>query len=267
MATTTTTETPDFTMGGVASATFGSIGRNFTTFALLALLAEVPIQTVAWYSYKAQIGAIQAGALNNAATLVKYLATSTAMSFPTVIMAYVLQAAIVYGTITDLNGRRASFGSCLSTALKVILPLIGLSIVSTFGVMLGFVLLVVPGIILALGWAIAVPVRVVERKGVFGSLGRSWELTSGYKGTIFLLFLIFFLASALFSSLGQAMAGLFTSNPAALPTSLPITYFVYFGVIRAVSAMVGAAGAATIYYQLRAIKEGIAPDKLAAVFD
>jgi hypothetical protein len=31
--------------------------------------------------------------------------------------------------------------------------------------------------------------------------------------------------------------------------------------------MVGGTGVATIYYQLRAIKEGIAPEKLAAVFD
>jgi hypothetical protein len=95
-------------------------------------------------------------------------------------MAYVLQAAIVYGTVTDLSGRRASLGSCVSAALKVLLPLIGLSIVSTLGMMLGLILLVVPGIILALGWSTAVPVKIVERAGVFESLSRSWALTSGY---------------------------------------------------------------------------------------
>jgi len=261
-------ETPTFTMGGVASATFGSIGRNFATFALLALLAEVPQQALSWYTTQignsAQIGAAAA----NPAALMSLGGTILATSLLTIIMAYVLQAAIVYGTITDLNGRRASLGSCLSTAFKVLLPLIGLSIVSTFGVVLGMVLLIVPGVILALGWAVAVPVRVVERTGVFDSLGRSWQLTSGYKGTLFLLFLIFGLASLLFGFLGQAMAGVFSlTRPGTMPASLPITYFIYTGVIQAVSAMVGAAGAATIYYQLRAIKEGIAPEKLAAVFD
>ncbi|HKD20508.1 MAG TPA: hypothetical protein VKB71_00785, partial [Rhizomicrobium sp.] len=244
---TTTMETPTFTMGGVASATFGSIGRNFATFALLALLAEVPQQGLVMYMNKFQVGALQGG-LNNPAALGTFFATTMATSFLTIIMAYVLQAAIVYGTVTDLSGRRASFGSSLSTALKVLLPLIGLSIVSTLGVMLGLVLLVVPGIILALGWAIAVPVRVIERTGVFASLSRSWQLTSGYKGTIFLLFLVFTLASLLFSFLGQSMAGVFSLTRPAQPTELPILYFVYFGVIQAVSAMVGGAGVATMYY-------------------
>ncbi|HKD24272.1 MAG TPA: hypothetical protein VKB71_19785, partial [Rhizomicrobium sp.] len=65
----------------------------------------------------------------------------------------------------------------------------------------------------------------------------------------------------------QSMAGVFSLTRPAQPTELPILYFVYFGVIQAVSAMVGGAGVATMYYQLRAIKEGIAPEKLAAVFD
>ena len=262
---TTTMETPTFTMGGVASATFGSIGRNFFTFALLALLAAVPLQLLAWSMNGSTTTASQLA--GNPSAAIAYAATVFGSLLLTMIMAYVLQAAIVYGTVTDLSGKRASFGSCLSTALKVLLPLIGISIVSTLGMGLGLVLLVIPGIILALGWSIAVPVRVVERVGVFASLGRSWQLTSGYKGTIFLLVIIFSLASLLFTWLGQSMAGAFDFAHPGTPAKFPIAYFAYSGVISAVSSMVGAAGAATIYYQLRAIKEGIAPEQLAAVFD
>jgi hypothetical protein len=265
MATTTVPGTPTFTAGGVASATFGSIGRNFVTFALLALLAEVPLQVLQWYTMKSRLGA--AAIVGSPGAAITYGLTLIASSLLTIFMVYVLQAAIVYGTITDLNGRRASFGSCLSMALKVALPLIGLSIISGLGTALGFILLIVPGIIVALGWSVAVPVKVVERAGVFESLSRSWELTSGHKGTIFLLALVFAIASWIFAALGFAISGVFPFMHPGTAVEFPVVFYVYNGVIRAVTAMVGGAGAATIYYQLRAIKEGIAPEKLAAVFD
>jgi hypothetical protein len=235
------------------------------TFAILALLAAAPQQAMAWYSTALNLSSPALAA--NPAALAPYFAMLGASVLVSVIMTYVLQATIVYGTVTDLSGRRASLGSSLGTAFKLILPLIGLSIVSGVGVMLGLILLIVPGIILALGWSIAVPVRVVERVGVFASLSRSWELTSGYKGTIFLLVLVFALASWLFSALGLAFAGVFSFAQLTKPTAFPIAFYVYSGVIQAIQSLVGAAGAATIYYQLRAMKEGIAPEQLAAVFD
>jgi len=42
-------------------------------------------------------------------------------------------------------------------------------------------ILIVPGIIVALGWAVAGPVYLHENITLFGSFGRSWELTDGYK--------------------------------------------------------------------------------------
>ena len=264
MATTTVAETSTFTMGGVASATFGSIGRNFVTFAALAVLAEVPVQLLEWYRAGS---AAAARLLTTPSAAVTYGTMAFASFLFIVTMAYVLQATIVYGTVTDLSGRRASFGSCLGAALKVLLPLVGLSIVSTLGTVLGFILLVIPGVILALGWSVAVPVKVVERAGVFESFSRSWELTSGYKGTIFLLLLVYLLAAWLFGALGFVFFGVFSFRHPAMPTGLPIAFYAYNGVLRGMEAMVGGAGVATIYYQLRAIKEGVAPEQLAAVFD
>jgi hypothetical protein len=266
MATTTVAETPTFTVGGVASATFGSIGRNFLTFAVLALLAAAPQQAMAFYTTQYRLVGPQLFAARPG-VLATYFAALIASVLVSVVVTYVLQAAIVYGTVTDLSGRRASLGSSLSVAFKVLLPLIGLSIVSTLGVMLGLILLIVPGGILALGWSIAVPVRVVERVGVFQSLSRSWELTSGYKGTIFLLALVFGLASWIFGVVGLSFAGVFSFARPTTPVAFPIAFYVYSGVIQAIQALVGGAGVATIYYQLRAMKEGIAPEQLAAVFD
>ena len=54
-------------------------------------------------------------------------------------------------------------------------------------VLIGFVLLIVPGIILAIGWQFA-PYLVVEQgAGPIDALKRSWELTRGNRWTLFLL--------------------------------------------------------------------------------
>lgn len=50
--------------------------------------------------------------------------------------------------------------------------------------------LIVPGIILWLGWSMSVPVLIQERRGVFGSMSRSRALTKGNRWSLFGLFLI-----------------------------------------------------------------------------
>ncbi|MCK5197853.1 MAG: hypothetical protein KAR21_05860 [Spirochaetales bacterium] len=68
-----------------------------------------------------------------------------------------------------------------------------LNFVVLFGFALGFVLLLVPGILFITGMAVADIVFVVEKKGIKKSLKRSWALTKGYKGTIFLSSLLFYI--------------------------------------------------------------------------
>jgi uncharacterized membrane protein len=75
---------------------------------------------------------------------------------------------------------------------------------------IGFLLLVVPGIIALCGYAVVVPAVVLEpmRSGT-DALGRSWQLTKGYKGKAFglgvailvLIYLPFMAAAAVASML------------------------------------------------------------------
>jgi len=64
---------------------------------------------------------------------------------------------------------------------------LGMNLIFTIGFVIGLILLVVPGIILAIGWGFA-PYLVVEQgAGPIDSLKRSWELTRGNRWTLFLL--------------------------------------------------------------------------------
>lgn len=79
---------------------------------------------------------------------------------------------------------------------------VGVSFVSQIGILLGFVLLIVPGIVLVLRWAPAVPLVLgVERLSTNDALGEAWKRTKGHWqaiGAAYLLALIPF-AGAIFA--------------------------------------------------------------------
>ena len=94
---------------------------------------------------------------------------------------------MVVNLVRDVqDGRRDhSMGELFSAVAPVALPLIGLAIFAGIAIAIGFVLLVIPGLILLTIWAVAAPVMVIEHPGVFTALGRSRELVRGYGWQVF----------------------------------------------------------------------------------
>jgi hypothetical protein len=108
---------------------------------------------------------------------------SFALSWVGVIFSLIVTAlyeGIVVGLVRDLrDGRRdSSVRDLIRLVLPVLGPLLGASILYGLGVGAGFVLLLIPGLYLATIWAVAAPVIVIERCGVFDAFGRSRHLVS-----------------------------------------------------------------------------------------
>lgn len=59
------------------------------------------------------------------------------------------------------------------------------------GIGVGFLLLIVPGIILVLMWSLTIPVAVIEDTGLRDSVNRSTELTKGSRGRVFVIYVLF----------------------------------------------------------------------------
>jgi hypothetical protein len=59
------------------------------------------------------------------------------------------------------------------------LPFVGLSILATIGVGLGFIAVIIPGLVIMARWSIAQPLLLVRGGGVMKALSDSWERTSG----------------------------------------------------------------------------------------
>jgi len=88
-------------------------------------------------------------------------------------------------------GQPASIGESFAGIRGRILYLALIMIGYGIGVGVGFVLLLVPGIILALMWALTIPVAVLEDKGLRDSVNRSAELTKGHRGRVFVIYFLF----------------------------------------------------------------------------
>jgi hypothetical protein len=79
--------------------------------------------------------------------------------------------------------------------------LLGASIVYGLGVVLGLLLLVVPGLIAGTRWSLMAPSVVLEGRGVGASRRRSRELVIGRSVEVFISLLIFYIAVGIPSSL------------------------------------------------------------------
>lgn len=250
-----------FQMGRVVSRTFGTIGRNAVSFLVLAVIAVAPQVAIAEFLGTNNPVRLQPGDLHQLAHFYSVLGIVMLVAM---VFGALLQAALVHGTVSDLNGKKASFGDCLGTGFRTFLPVIGLSIVMSVAVGFGFLLLVIGGIIMMLAWSVAVPVLVVEKTGVFGAFGRSAELTKGHRWAILGLFVLVLLLSGVLSAATFPLHFLLqkASTPFALAGLMAIS-----GIHQVIVATISATGAASVYYELRQIKEGIGPDQLASVFD
>jgi hypothetical protein len=102
-----------------------------------------------------------------------------------------LAAAMVVGAGNDvLHGRAADVRAGIALGMARFLPLLGAAFCTAIAVMLGFILLIVPGIILAIMYSLISPVVVLERQGPIESMKRSAALTKGVRWRIFGLALV-----------------------------------------------------------------------------
>jgi hypothetical protein len=255
--------TERFDMGRVISRTFGVIGRNFPVFFGLSLvLAGAPAALVGLaqsYYYVGRSTESEAVA-PVVILLVGMVVRLVSSSF--------LQAALVNSAVADLSGGRARFGSSLATGVRFFLPLLGVAILGGIGMAFGFLLLVVPGLILAVMWCVTTPAVVVDRTGVTGSFSRSLELTRGHRWIIFALLVIYTISVYGFMITSTFLGGVILGAASTLGgTSSVFIYLALWGALQAtIVAMIGCAGVAALYVELRQIKEGVGAESIAAVF-
>jgi hypothetical protein len=164
------------------------------------------------------------------------------------VVAATLYQGVVVGLVKDVqDGRRDStVGDLIDATWPVVLPLIGVGILAGIAIGIGFLLLIIPGLILLTIWAVIAPVIVVEHSGVMDSFGRSRELVRGNGWPVFgVIFVVFLISGIVAAILGAIGAGISDS----------VGMRILFNLIAStITAPIAALAAATIYFRLLAIK-------------
>jgi hypothetical protein len=250
----------DFRIGQIFTRSCSIYAANFLKFTLVAVVIALPSQiirsslTTGWV---AQVGMAQ---------------TLVGSWIIALILEFIGQGVILYGAFQALQGHPVVIGAAVRRWLSRFWAIIGISILVFLGLAVGFALLIIPGIILALRWAVTLPVCMMESKGTLASMRRSAELTKGHRWKLFgigvLIYvvaiisaLVRFLVISLLSRSG-VLGWLGLGAPGRIITTAIISVILsaivtaYFNIV-----------AATVYRDLRGAKEGVDTEQIAAVFD
>ncbi len=172
------------------------------------------------------------------------LSTSAALALVILLWALsVLYQGMVVKLVQDVqDGRRdQSVGDLLRSVEPVFWPLVAVSVLTGIGVAIGFVLFIVPGLILMVIWAVVAPVTVLERPGVFAAFGRSRELVRGNGWNVFGVLLLVFLAVVVLST----VAGIASVSLGSVGRALVVW------VVNSAAAPITALSASVLYFALR----------------
>jgi Uncharacterised protein family (UPF0259) len=168
------------------------------------------------------------------------------------LVATTLFTGMVVELVADVqDGRRdATVGQLLRAVTPVLGQLILVAIVAAVGVLIGFILIIIPGLILITIWSVAAPVVVLERPGVMAALARSRELVRGNGWQVFGVILVFDILVVILASAIELAAD-------SAGSGAGIVARVIVGVL---TAPLSALAAAVLYFELG----GGAPGEVAA---
>jgi hypothetical protein len=257
-------------LGRVIAETFRVIARNIVTFSVLGfLLCGLPLAVLGYF--EVSLARAQLDGLSSR-TFIFDPAQITGAAYgglTALITLAILQGAVIYATVQDQDGQKPSIGDSLATGLRNFLPLIGLGILLAIALVFGFILLVVPGVMMLCAWCVAAPSLVAERTGVMGAFARSAELTRGNRWNIFGLLVIVWVISLVLDAIFRLAIGVptFGGDPFEIAERVLTPAAVLLSVIRTtIAAVVTSTALSVLYIELRRARESLGPQWLRDIF-
>ncbi len=171
-------------LGETLDASIKIVRSRWRTLATVMLVIAVPIQLANIIIIKSttdvyQVGTSFSSTADTATTYSDegaYVAGQTLM-IALSILGYLLGTVACYRAIADTYlGRETSAVASLRFASSRLGATLWLTIVLAFGLVLGFIAFLVPGIWLYIAWAVVYPVMLVEGTGGVAALRRSFKL-------------------------------------------------------------------------------------------
>lgn len=182
--------------------------------------------------------------------------------------AYAAAQAATVAAVSDLYlGRPAGVRQSYARVHGRIVSVIAVIILTGILVGVGTIFFIIPGIILLCRTAVSVPAATLENVSVTEAISRSMKLTKGSAMGIFLVFILFFVLSAIAGMIFQAPFLLATGSifrPHVLSPPLEILSSLAGWVSSIIVAPIATIAFSLIYYNQRILKEAFDLEQLMA---
>ena len=238
-----------FRVGAVLSQAATILSRNFLTFFILTVIPTLP--NLLFLGGAGLRGA--EGRAPGSAGLLVGIGVLLA-----IVLSVISQAVVLYAAFQSMRGRPVQAMESVQKGLTRVIPIIGVAICMMIAIGIGFLLLVIPGLIAFAMFFVALPVCVVERLGPIRSLSRSAQLTKGHRWRLLGLFILLMLISAIVGGVLQVALEFIGGFVVTVIGSL--VWNAAFGAYSSIVFVVA-------YHDLRVAKEGVDIERIAAVFD
>jgi len=241
-------------VGQILDRTFKLYRENFVRFVAIIAVVHVPV---------ALLGAVTGAAIQGA-----YAGLAVLTGLVTVFLAVVGQslgnAALLKSVSESYLGNEVTVGEAYRFVLPKIFTVIWAGIMVGIITTIGFVLLVVPGVIFALWLYLTIPAIVVENLKASRGMSRSKSLVSGNLGKVFGVAFVVFLIGAILGALFQWVGSVVVGPIGGESPSLGVFIGQVFSVVgQVLAAPIGATASILLYYDLRIRKEAFDLEMLA----
>ena len=168
------------------------------------------------------------------------------LALDTFLVAPLISALHVHGVLDLREGNKPEIGTVMRRALPVLPVVVAAVIASWFGITLGFIALIVPGILLMLRWSVVAQTAAIEEGGWIDALKRSGRLTN--KNYLHILGLV--ILSGLIVGFPSSLANLPFGNDTTVAS------FIVGTAVNTLTASFTALTTALLFFDLRARLEG-----------
>ncbi len=262
-------------VGGILDQTFRLYRRNFTRFLAIVAIVQVPLGLAgallaAWAVSSSTLDPTAMAEMETGATAPEMPGSLGVMLggvflglFLAMLSLTLCQAALVKAVSESYLGNDVSVGKAYRFILPKVLTIIGAGIIVWFLTVLGFFLLVVPGVIFIAWFALTTQAIVIENRGATAAIGRSKELTSGNRGKVLAVLMLTGLLSWIVSMAGDRLGGVLSTFAGDSVTATLVIHNVAAIAGGVLAAPISAAAMILLYYDLRIRKEGFDLQMLA----
>lgn len=230
-----------FSGGNALSVSFKTYFKRAPVYFLITFVVYIPVSALAVWI-----------ATNPPTDLSTLAYLGAALGLLSLFLYPIATGTLVYAVFNDMRGKPVGIGESFSVGLSRLLPVIGVALVSGILILLGFFLLIVPGIIAYLVYYVAVPAAIIENTGVGASLSRSSGLTDGHRWQVLVI-------PVVLGVLNYIVARVLSGSGIGTALISQLLSLVFNGI--------GAVSGVVVYQHLRELKDGTSAEEMAAIFD